>query len=354
MNVVEAPWGMSGQAAVSNYAISNNRGASIVLTNFGAAMVQMNMPAPSGEVADVILGFDRVSDYETTNTYFGATVGRFGNRIRRGKFTLDGTPYQATLNEGANSLHGGVRGYDKQVWDAKTDPERGAVIFSLTSPDGDEGFPGQLKTTSTYSLDENNVVRVEIKATTDKPTLCNMVHHSYFNLAGHGSGNVLDQELQINADFYTPVDEELIITGEVLKVAGTPFDFREYRRIGHAIAEVPNAGAGRLPGGSFAGYDHNWCLRGEPGRLRQAVCARDPDSKRGFEMWTTEPGVHFYTGGYLNDSVVGKGGLPYQPFAGFTLETQTFPDSPNLSHVPQARLDPGREYHHLMEFRFFT
>jgi aldose 1-epimerase len=223
----------------------------------------------------------------------------------------------------------------------------------LTSPDGDLGFPGTLKLRTTYTLEEDQRVRIDMCAVTDKPTLCNITHHSYFNLAGHASGDVLDQELQLYSDFYTPVDDELIITGEVMKVADTPFDFRQPRPIGSRIKELPrNEGAGRIEDG-VGGYDHNFCLRGEPGRLRAVAKVRDPRSGRGFELFTTEPGVHFYTGGYLNPSIVGKGGKPYCKFGGFTLETQKFPDGPNLSHVPQSRLDPDQQYHHIFELRFF-
>ena len=346
-------FGEIGGDRVRTYRITNANGASLLLTDYGATAVQMNMPSPAGEVADVILGFDTLQAYRSSATYFGATAGRFANRIRRGRFILDGTSHQVTCNEGQNALHGGERGFDKVVWDAAFDPNGDTVSFSMTSPDGDQGFPGTLQVTSSYTLTADNVVRMVIGASTDTPTLCNIVHHSYFNLAGHASGDVLDQELQINADFYTPVDDELIITGEVLKVEGTPFDFRTPRRIGERIEDVENAGAGRLAGGP-GGYDHNYCIRGEAGRLRHAVTARDPASGRGFELWSTEPGVHFYTGGYLDPSVVGKGGTPYDKFAGYTFETQRFPDGPNLSHVPQSRLDPDQEYRHVMELRFFT
>jgi aldose 1-epimerase len=353
MAVGKRRWAVLDGQEVSLFEVRNSRGASLVLTDFGAAAVQMNMPSPAGEIADVILGFDSAAQYRETPTYFGATVGRFGNRIRHGRFVLDGVGYQVSTNEGANHLHGGGKGFDKRIWSADFDPAGNSVSFDLVSPDGDEGFPGTLRLTSTYTLTDDNCVRVEMRATADRPTLCNVVHHSYFNLAGQGSGTVLDQELQILADFYTPVDDELVITGEVLKVAGTPFDFREPRAIGGRIGEIANAGAGRLSGG-IGGYDHNWCLRGEPGRLRPVLRARDVASGRGFELHTTEPGVHFYTGGYLSEAVTGKGGQPYCQFAGFTLETQKFPDAPNLSHVLQARLDPGETYDHVMEFRFFT
>lgn len=353
MAVSATVWGSAKGAEVTLISITNGSGASLVLTNFGATLVQMHMPAPDGAIADIVLGFDDLSDYKRTETYFGATVGRFGNRIREGKFSLDGIAYEVSRNEGKNSLHGGVDSYDKRVWDTTIDEMANSVTFSLISPDGDAGFPGRLTMNSTYTLTEDNVVRIDMRARTDKTTLCNMVHHSYFNLAGHDSGAVLDQELCINSDFYTPVDSELIITGEVLKVADTPFDFRTPTPIGKNIAKVPNAGAGRMADGVFAGYDHNWCLRGEPFSFRPVLTVRDPKSGRGFELFTNQPGVHFYTGGYLDEEIVSKAGTPYRQFSGFTFETQTFPDSPNLSHVPQARLEPGELYQHIMEFRFF-
>ncbi|MGE0237074.1 MAG: aldose epimerase family protein [Parvibaculaceae bacterium] len=352
MTTERQDWGTLDGQDISTFTIRNAHGASLVLSDYGATAVQMNIPSPSGAIADVILGFDTLAAYRGTPTYFGATVGRFGNRIRRGRFALDGKTCAVSCNEGENSLHGGVTGFDKRKWAARFDPTGNSVTFSLTSPDGDQGFPGTLTATSQYTLTNDGILRIDLRAATDRPTVCNMVHHSYFNLAGHESGTVLDQELQIHADFYTPVDDELIITGEVVKVAGTPFDFRKPRPIGAAIDQVANAGAGRVQGSG--GYDHNWCLAGEPGRLRPVLTARDPASGRGFELWTTEPGVHLYTGGYLDASVIGKGETPYRKFAGFTLETQKFPDGPNLSHVPQSRLDPGDNYHHVMEFRFFT
>jgi aldose 1-epimerase len=348
------PFGQANGTDCSLFTIRNSAGASLAVTDFGATAVRMNMPSPSSELADVILGFDTAGAYRDTETYFSATVGRFANRIRRGRFTLDGKACQVSCNEGLNSLHGGYDSYDKRKWAAAFDPAGSTVAFSLTSPDGDEGFPGELKLTSAYALTDDNRVRIDMRATTDKPTLCNITHHSYFNLAGHASGTILDQELQLHADFYTPVDDELIITGEVLKVAGTPFDFREPRPIGSRIGELPRtAAAGRIEDG-IGGYDHNWCLRGEPGRLRPVAKLRDPVSGRGFELSTTEPGLHLYTGGYLDPSVIGKGGRPYCRFGGFTLETQKFPDGPNLSHVPQSRLNPGEQYHHVFELRFLT
>jgi aldose 1-epimerase len=353
MSVSVRPWGSAHGVEVSLYTITNAAGASLQLTNLGATAVSLVMPAPSGQLADVILGFDSAQDYLATPTYFGATVGRFGNRIRRGRFEIDGKTYSASCNEGPNSLHGGALGFDKKLWIAETPEQENKVRFHLQSPDDDEGFPGNLHVTSTYSLTDDNTVCVEMSATTDKPTLCNIVHHSYFNLAGHDSGDILSQELEIHSDFYTPVDDELIITGEVLRVDETAFDFRSPRAIGARIEEVTNAGAGRVTGSESGGYDHNWCLRGEPRRLRPVLSARDPKSGRGFTLSTNQPGVHFYTGGYLNSSIIGKGGKPYCRYAGFTLETQTFPNSPNLSHVPQARLDPGEIYAHVMQFQFF-
>jgi aldose 1-epimerase len=353
MPVTQTAWGSVDGQAAHRYRITNRSGASIVVSDYGATALEMTIPAPDGTLADIILGYDTVDDYRAAPTYFGATAGRFANRIRRGRFTLDGKPFQVPCNEGLNALHGGPRGFDKHLWAAELLPSGDGVVFTMTSPDGDQGFPGTLSVSSGYRLTDNTVLRIDIRATTDAPTLCNIVHHSYFNLAG--TGDVLGQELSIAADFFTPVDDELVITGEVLRVDGTPFDFRAPRAIGAAMDRLPrNAGAGRLEDDGVGGYDHNWCIRGEAGRLRPAVTARDPASGRGFELWTTEPGVHFYTGGYLDSSMTGKGGRPLTKFGGFTLETQRFPDGPNLSHVPQSRLDPGEAYHHVMEFRFFT
>ena len=355
MTVTKEDWGRVDGVRAHKFTIRNASGASLAVSDYGATALQMNMPAPDGTLTDVILGYDTLAEYAAAPTYFGATAGRFANRIRRGRFVLDGQSYEVPCNEGANALHGGPRGFDKYVWSADFDPEGNAVTFAMTSADGDQGFPGTLKVSSRYSLSDDNVVRMDIRATTDRPTLCNIVHHSYFNLAGHDSGDVLGQELQINADFYTPVDEELVISGEVLRVDGTPFDFRRLRPIGAEMDHLPkNAGAGRLEDGGSGGYDHNWCLRGEPNALRHVVTARDPVSGRGFDLWANQPGVHFYTGGYLDASMTGKGGRPLTKFGGYTFETQKFPDGPNLSHVPQSRLDPGEEYHHIMEFRFHS
>jgi aldose 1-epimerase len=354
MSVERKPFGRLDGSELSLFTIGNRTGASLAVSDYGATAVRMEMPSPAGVLADVILGYDSAEAYRSSETYFGATVGRFANRIRRGRFTLDGKPCQVSCNEGLNSLHGGRESYDKRQWAADWDPAGNSVTFSLTSPDGDEGFPGTLRVTTTYTLTDDQCVRIDMRAATDQPTVCNLTHHSYFNLAGHDSGDVLGQELQLQSGFYTPVDEELIITGEVLKVEGTPFDFRAPHPIGRDIAKLPrNEGAGRIADG-IGGYDHNFCLRGEPGRLRAAARVRDPASGRGFELFTTEPGVHLYTGGYLGPSVIGKGGGPCCKFGGFTLETQRFPDGPNLSHVPQSRLDPGQPYHHVFELRFFS
>ena len=354
MSIESTRWGDVDGANVSLFVIRNDTGASLVLSDYGATLIQMNMPAPDGILADVVLGFDTLGDYLASPTYFGASVGRFGNRIRKGRFELDGVKHQVSCNEGSNSLHGGANGFDKRIWSAAVNEAGNSVTFSLVSPDGDQGFPGKLTASSTYTLTDDNIVRMELRAETDKTTLCNMVHHSYFNVAGHNSGSILDHEMCIHSDFYTPVDDELIITGEVLKVGGTPFDFTTARPIGAKIDQVPNAGAGYVDEGVIAGYDHNWCLRGEPFKLRPVVTVRDPKSGRGFELSTNQPGVHFYTAGYLTPEVVGKGGHPYGKFTGITFETQTFPDSPNLSHVHQARLEPGDSYYNVMEFKFFS
>ncbi len=344
MTVEQEAWGEIDGQAVHRYRVSNGSGVSMVLSDYGATLTELHVPAPDGQVADIVLGYDTLAEYQANRGYFGASVGRFGNRIRGGTFALDGQAFQVAQNEGETSLHGGHAGFDKKVWDASYDATGGRVAFGLVSPDHDEGFPGTLEASATYSLGEDGTVRIAYHANCDRATVCNIVNHSYFNLAGHDSGPMVEQQIQIEADFYTPVDEDTIPTGEVLAVAGTEYDFREPRQIGTEIADVP----------IFGGFDHNWCLRGEPGHLRHVVMARDPASGRGFTLATTEPGVQFYTANHLRDGLTGKGGASYPQFAGFTLETQRFPNGPNVSHFPQARLDPHQEYRHVMEFRFLS
>jgi aldose 1-epimerase len=344
MAIESVPFGSIDGEAFTLFRIRNAQGAVLAVTDFGATAVELFMPAPSGAVADIILGFDSAEAYRNSPTYSGATVGRFANRIRGGRFPLDGMTYQVPPNEGEDALHGGKNGFHRRKWVAEPRSDRSSVRFALVSPDGDEGFPGRLDLTAEYGLAEDNILRIAYRATSDRPTLCNITNHSYFNLAGHASGPMTGQELEIAADFYAPAGADLLTTGEVLRVEGTAFDFRRPKPIGRDFADLPaefRAG----------GYDHNFCIRGEAGRLRPAARARDPASGRGFALWTTEPGLQLYAAGDLDGREVGKSGVRYGKFAGFTLETQRFPDAPNLSHVPQARLNPGEVYEHLVELR---
>ncbi len=338
---------------VKAFVIRNKSGMQAKIIEFGATLTELHAADRQGRLADVVLGYDRVEDYVKTDTYFGAICGRYGNRIAGGAFSIDGNRYTTTCNEGRNQVHGGRKGFDKKFWQGKAMEDGRTVEFTYRSPDGEEGYPGTLDLAASFTLDENDGFSIEITAKTDKATQCNPVHHSYWNLAGHNSGDVLAQELAILADFYTPVDDELISTGEILNVRGTPFDFTAAKPIGRDLEAIDNKGGGRSHDES-GGYDHNWVLRGFPGEMATAVRAVDPVSGRGFELATNEPGVQFYTGGYLNESVIGKGGHPYCRYAGFTLETQRFPDSPNRAHFPQARLYPGQPYHHRMKFQFFA
>jgi aldose 1-epimerase len=341
-------WGEHAGESVRLFTLSNNNGVTAKVSNLGATLQSLAVPDASGRAADIVLGFDTPQEYLGAGTYFGATVGRYGNRIRRGRFTQDGREYVLGCNEGANHLHGGFVGYDKRVW-ATNGGDGKSIRFGLVSPAGDEGYPGTLVVQTTYSLNDDNELTIEMTGSVSEPSPVNLVHHSYFNLAG--SGDVLGHEVEIAADFYTPADAELMPTGEIAPVGGTPFDFTRAKTIGRDIDKVVgNAGAGRLADGQ-GGYDHNWVLRGEGGRMREVVRARDPVSGRGFVLSTTEPGVHFYTGGYLA-GVRGKGGTVYPKYAGFTLETQKFPDSPNIPHFPTSRVDPGAIYRHVMRFKF--
>lgn len=320
------------------------------LISFGARLTELWVPGRDGTHADIVLGFDTLPEYEATETYFGATCGRYGNRIRKGQFALDGVSIKINCNEHGNHLHGGVEGFDHKVWSI-ADLTGSSVVFTALSADGEMGFPGRANLRATYTLTDRGL-SIVMEADTDAPTLMNMVHHSYFNLAGQGSGDVLGQMIRLNAPFYTPVDDELLATGEVLAVKGTAFDFTIPKPIGRDIGALPGVGAEIF--GEGGGYDHNWCLADAGQRLREAATAWDPVTGRKMVLTTTEPGVQFYTGGYLSPTHKGKAGVSLCKYAGFTLETQKFPDTPNFAHFPHCRLNPGETYRQEMHFRFTT
>jgi aldose 1-epimerase len=330
-----------------SFVIDGGAGVSVRLTDFGARLVSLWVPGRDGRLADIVLGLDSADAYAASPTYFGATVGRHGNRIARGRFSLLGREYAVDCNEGRNHLHGGRAGWDQRIWDAE--PGDAGVTFRTTSAPGEMGYPGGCDVTSTYEV-RGSVLSITMEAVPSETTVINMVHHSYFNLAGHASGTVLEQDLRLPSDFYTPVDDELLPTGEILTVAGTPFDFRELRPIGLPPRGSASGQTAGLPG--TGEYDHNWCLRGEGAELREAAEAYDRNSGRRMRLSTTEPGVQLYTGGSLSEQVVGKDGCPYCRFAGFTLETQKFPDSPNQAHFPSTMVRAGDTYRHEMVFEF--
>ena len=329
--------------------LSNSTGMSVRIIALGAAIQSITVPDRGGAREDVVLGYDSPRDYAAKRQYFGATVGRYANRIAHGKFTLDGHQYQLETNDGTNHLHGGVHGLDTVLWkfDEVTRGPPGRVVLSHVSPDGAGGYPGNLTITATYTLNERNELAVEYRARTDKPTIVNITNHSFFNLAG--KGDVLGHRLGLFADSYTPVDATLIPTGERRSVEATPFDFRRPRAIGEFIRDGHDE---QLRIGR--GYDHNFVLSSEPGhrQLRPAAWLEDPVSGRVLEVSTTAPGVQFYSGNFLDGTVAGKGGRIYRQGDALCLEPQLFPDSPNHPLFPGARLDPGQEYVHRMVFRF--
>jgi len=307
------------------------------LITFGARVVSLTAPDRSGKRSDVVLGYDNLDDYvHNKEFYFGVVPGRYANRIARGKFTLEGKPYQLTLNDGVNTLHGGTEGFGARNWSAKEIPN--GVEFTLVSPDGDQGYPGTLTAHVRYTL-VHATVRIEYSATTDKPTVVNLTNHAYFNLSGEGSASILDEKLTLDADQYTPVNSTLIPTGQLAPVVGTPFDFTHATVIGDRI----NANHEQIKFGG--GYDHNWVVRGTPGTLRPAARVDDPASGRVLSVETTEPGIQFYAGNFLDGSVKGASGRPYVKRSALCLETQHFPDSPNHADFPTTELKPGHTYH---------
>jgi aldose 1-epimerase len=330
--------------------ISNKAGVKAKLITFGARLCEFHTPDRDGKFEDIVLGFDSIEEYAATDTYFGATCGRYGNRIRDGRFSIDGEEYQLNVNEGRNHLHGGQQGFDRKVWTIDSLTEN-SVTFTSISEDGEMGFPGRSNLRSTYTITDDNELTILMEADTTKPTLMNMVHHSYFNLAGQGSGSVLGHRVKMASHFYTPVDEHLLATGEILSVTGTPFDFSEFKAIGTDIEELSAVGGEIFESGG--GYDHNWCLDAGPA-LHKCIAVLEPKSGRKMTMLTSEPGLQFYTAGYLSDAVMGKKGRRLCKYGGFTLETQKFPDTPNFGHFPGCELRPGEQYRQEMVFRFST
>jgi len=332
------------------YTLTNANGVKATLTDYGAILVSLETPDRDGKLADITLGYDSLEGWLSNTSYFGSTVGRYGNRIAKGKFTLDGKTYTLATNNNENHLHGGIKGFDKVLWDAKPVERPGAtgVEFTYTSPDGEEGYPGNLKAAVTYLLTDKNELRVDFNAVTDKPTVVNLVHHSYWNLTGDPNNTILDHELMLAADHFLPVDEGLIPTGELRPVKGTPFDFTQPTKIGARV----NADNQQLKYGG--GYDHCWVFRNQTGKVAPGATLYDPSTGRAMDILTDQPGVQFYCGNFLDGNVKGKGGVEYQFRTGLCLETQHYPDSPNKPKFPTAVLRPGETYHHTMVLRLYV
>ncbi|MBN2019886.1 MAG: galactose mutarotase [Sedimentisphaerales bacterium] len=350
MSVKVEPFGKTPDGReVEIVTLTNGKGLTAKITNYGGTIVSFEAPDRNGKPADIVLGFDSVEPYtkpSSFNPFFGAIIGRYGNRISGGKFTLDGKEYKLPINDaGCNTLHGGVDGFHKKVWkieEAKADDNKAMLKLSYLSKDGEEGFPGNLKCIMTYTLTADNKLEMKYEATTDKPTVVNLTNHSYWNLAGHDSGEMLGQLLMINADKFTPIDKVSIPTGELKNVEGTPFDFTLPMSIGSRMKQI-----------DIGGYDHNYVLKGKPGKMKLVAKVEDPGSGRTMTIESTEPGVQFYSGIFLN-GLKGKGGKIYNKYNAFCLETQHYPDSPNKSNFPSTTLRPGEKYETVTIHTFST
>ena len=333
---------------VDLYTLRNAHGVEAKITNYGGILVSLKVPDRNGKFDDVVLGLNNLDDYLKGHPYFGALIGRYGNRIAKGRFTLNGVEYKLAVNNGENHLHGGIKGFDKVVWtgrDMKTNAGP-AVVLSYLSKDGEEGYPGNLRVRVVYTLTNNDELKIDYSATTDKDTVINLTHHSYFNLAGEGNGDILNHRVTIVANRFVPTDAGSIPTGELRRVAGTPFDFLKP----HAIGERINQDDEQLKFGN--GYDHTWVINGRAGTLRPAATAYEPTSGRVMQVWTTEPGMQFYTGNFLDGTLTGKAGKVYQRRFGFCFETQHFPDSPNHPTFPTTTLRKGATYKSTTIYRF--
>ncbi len=332
------------------YTLQNNKGMQAKIMNYGATLVSLLVPDRAGALADIVLGFDSLASYVKDSPYFGSTIGRYGNRIGKGVFELNGVKYKLAVNNGANHLHGGVKGFDKVGWavDEKESKPNKALVLKYVSQDREEGYPGTLTVKVVYTLTDSNELRIDYTAVTDKPTVVNLTHHSYFNFAGAGNGDILGHELEIFAGRFTPVDEGLIPTGELRAVKGTPMDFTSPKAIGARINDPYE----QLKKGG--GYDHNWVLNKPSVSLGLAARVREKASGRVMEVLTSEPGIQFYSGNFLNGTHIGKGGKKYEHRYGFCLETQHFPDSPNKQQFPSTVLNPGDTYSTTTVYRFLT
>jgi Galactose mutarotase and related enzymes len=328
---------------VSLYTLFNKNGMSVDITNYGAKILRLMVADRNGKFDDVVLAFDTLEEVIEKEIYFGAVCGRFANRIKDGKFSIDGVEYTLPINNGTNSLHGGIHGYNEKVWTVKSVSQQ-ELVLELFSPDGEEGYPGNLTITCTYILTDENEIKMHYEATTDKATIIGLTNHSYFNLKGAGNGTIKDHTLQINADFYTVLDESFALTGEIRPVAGTPFDFRTAKAVGEVIDDEVY-----VPGW---GIDNNWCLRKEQaGDCVLAGTVYEPTTGRKMETFTTQPGMQIYTGNWM-DKIVGKEGKIYDRQDAICLETQGFPNSPNIAFFPSPLLRPGQKYDEWCVYKF--
>jgi aldose 1-epimerase len=347
-SITESSFGqLPAGTPVELYTLRNSHGMESTIMTYGGIVTSLKVPDKNGQFSDVVLGYDNLDGYLKSTPYFGALIGRYGNRIAKGKFTLDGVEYTLATNNMPNALHGGLKGFDKVVWTARSLPTANgpSLILTYVSRNGEEGYPGNLLVTAVYTLTENNELKVEFTATTDRKTIVNLTQHSYFNL--RGNGNVLGHVVYINADKFTPVDSTLIPTGELRPVAGTPFDFTKPATIG---ARINNTNDQQIAFGG--GYDHNWMLNKPGNELTLAASVYEPTTGRTMEVWSTSPGVQFYTGNFLDGSITGKGGWVYNFRDGFCFEPQHYPDSPNHPEFPTTELKPGETYQNTIIYKF--
>lgn len=356
MEIVKQDFGnMQDGRPVDLYTLSNGRGLEMKVSSYGGIITSIKMPDREGRSEEIVLGFDELSGYtnkayQEEGPYFGAIIGRYGNRIANGRFTLDGKEYSLAQNNGPNHLHGGIKSFDKVLWEVTpfNTAEAVGLVLHYTSPDGEEGYPGTLSVEVRYTLTSQDELQIEYKATTDKKTVVNLTNHAYFNLTGGVKGDILSHQVLINANAFVPVNENLIPTGGLQQVQGTPFDFSREHRVGDRIeADHQQLAYAR-------GYDHTWVLNGAKEDMKLAATVYEPESGRYLETFTTEPGVQFYTGNFLSGKLTGRGGIVYQQRYGLCLETQHFPDSPNQPQFPSTELEPGETYRSRTTYRFST